>query len=358
MNKEIGSEFWIDDNDLDEDNNEMPSWLRQFGNVVLTTSGRGALSLLLDHIKPKVKSVLLPSYICDSVILPFEIAGYELTYYDVDKYLKPIDIESIKNANVGIFLHMGYFGFLTNEILSDLISSLKSESIITIEDVTHTLFSQQNKPIESDFIIGSIRKWFGIPSGGFLASDKIMKFELFDANFEFINLRRLSLQQKFKYMKSGNESMKSTYLSGFNRAEHILDKDINPYKIDHESEVIIKNLDNKELQSARQRNYDFLLKHLRDVDGMEVIFNDVENDVTPMFFPIYVKNNRDELRRKLIENEIYCPVHWPIPKQVNGHLNITTKNIYDSILSIPCDQRYQIEDMRRIINEIVSFFQE
>ena len=87
---------------------------------------------------------------------------------------------------------------------------------------------------------------------------------------------------------------------------------------------------------------------------MEVIFNDVENDVTPMFFPIYVKNNRDELRRKLIENEIYCPVHWPIPKQVNGHLNITTKNIYDSILSIPCDQRYQIEDMRRIINEIVK----
>lgn len=355
---EIGSEFWIDDNNLVEASNKMPSWLRRFGNIVLTTSGRGALSLLLDHVKPRIKRVLLPSYVCESVILPFEIAGYEISYYDVDKYLKPIDIESIKNSNVGIFLHMGYFGFLTNEILSDLISSLKSESIITIEDVTHTLFSQQNKPIESDFIIGSIRKWFGIPSGGFLASDNIMNFELIDANVDFINIRRLSLHQKFEYMNSGNESIKSTYLSGFNRAEYILDGDIRPYKIDHDSEVIINNLDNKELQSARQRNYDFLLKHLRDVDGIEVIFDDVENDVTPMFFPIYVKNNRDELRRKLIENEIYCPVHWPIPKQVNGHLNITTKNIYDSILSIPCDQRYQIEDMRRIINEIVSFFQE
>lgn len=358
MVKEIGSEFWIDDNNLVEDNNEMPSWLRRFGNIVLTTSGRGAISLLLDHVKPRVKSVLLPSYICDSVILPFEQAGYELTYYDVDKYLKPIDIDMIKNSNVGIFLHMGYFGFSTNEILSDLISSLKYESVITIEDVTHTLFSQQNKPIESDYIIGSIRKWFGILSGGFLASDKIMNFELIDANVDFINIRRSSLNQKFQYMNSGNESMKSTYLSGFNRAEHILDEDVKPYKIDHESEVIIKNLDDKELQNYRQRNYKFLLKHLRDVDSIEVLFRDLENDVTPMFFPIYVKSNRDELRSRLIEKEIYCPVHWPIPKQVNGHLNITTKSIYDSILSIPCDQRYQIEDMHRIINEIVSFFEE
>ena len=358
MSKEIGSEFWIGENNLLHDSNEMPSWLSRFGNVLLTTSGRGALSLLLEQVKPRVKTVLLPSYICNSVILPFEQAGYELTYYDIDRNLNPTDIELIKNSSAGVFLHMGYFGFSTNEILSDLVLTLKSESVITIEDVTHTLFSLQNDPIKSDFIIGSIRKWFGISSGGFLASDKIMKFNLFDANVEFINLRRLSLQQKFQYIKSGNKSIKSTYLSGLNRAEHILDEDIRPYKIDHESEVIIKNLDNKELQSYRQRNYEFLLKHLRDVDGIEVIFNDVGNDVTPMFFPIYVKNDRDELRSKLIENEIYCPVHWPIPKQVKGHLNITTKNIYDSILSIPCDQRYQIEDMRRIINGIVSFFEE
>lgn len=355
---EIGSEFWIDENKLIHDCNNMPSWLSRFGNVVLTTSGRGALSLFLDHVKPRNKKVLLPSYICDSVILPFEIAGYELTYYDVDKNCRPINIESIKNSNVGIFMHMGYFGFSTNNILSDTISSLKSESVIIIEDVTHTLFSEQHKPIESDFIIGSIRKWFGTPSGGFLASDKITKSKLIEAHNEFINIRRSSLHQKFEYMKSRNKSVKSTYLSGFNEAEQILDEDTKPYKIDCLSESIIKNLDYRQLQSARKRNYEFLLEHLSAINGIEVIFNDVAHDATPMFFPIYVKSNRDELRRKLIENEIYCPVHWPIPKQVNGYLNITTKNIYDSILSIPCDQRYQIKDMHRIKNVIVSLMLE
>lgn len=355
---EIGSEFWIDDDILIEDCNDLPPWLSRFGDVVLTTSGRGALSTILDQVKPKVKNVLLPSYICDSVILPFEKAGYELKYYDVDDNFMPIDMDSIENSNPGMFLHMGYFGFSTNEILLKTISKLKSESVIIIEDVTHTLFSEHHKSIENDFVIGSIRKWFGTPSGGFLASDKIINYELFDADNEFINLRRSSLNRKFEYMKSRNKSMKSIHLLAFNRAEQVLDEDIKPYKIDHTSEMIIKNIDYKQLQSSRKRNYDFLLKHLSRVDGIEVIFKDLGSDITPMVFPIYVKSKRDELRYNLINKEIYCAVHWPIPKQVNVRLNSATKNMYDSILSIPCDQRYQIEDMCRITNEIVRFFEE
>ena len=338
--------------------NEIPSWLSRFGNVALTTSGRGALSLLLNQVKPRVKKVLLPSFLCDSVILPFEKAGYELTYYDVDKYFRPIDIEFIKSSNTGIFLHMGYFGFFTNEALFDIISILKSKSIIVVEDVTHTLFSYHNKPIDNDFVMGSIRKWFGTPSGGFLASYKKINCKLFDDASDFINLRETSLQRKFEYMNSRDTSMKSNYLSGFKMAEVIIDEDTKPYKIDQTSEMIIKGLDNKQLQNFRRRNYKFLVYQLSGINGIEVIFSNLENDITPMFFPIYIKRNRDELRQALIEKEIYCPVHWPIPKQLNGRLNSATKDVYDSILSIPCDQRYQIEDMCSITNEIFNFVKE
>jgi dTDP-4-amino-4,6-dideoxygalactose transaminase len=37
---------------------------------------------------------------------------------------------------------------------------------------------------------------------------------------------------------------------------------------------------------------------------------------------------------------------------LEGHLSSETKEIYDSILSIPCDQRYGIKDMKRIIDVI------
>lgn len=349
---EIGSEFWVDRNKISEEDYEIPSWLTKFGHIALTSSGRGALSLLLDQINPSVKRALLPSYICDSVIMPFEKAGYELIYYDVDKNFKPIDIDSIENSGIGIFLHMGYFGFLTNEVLVDTFINLKSKSVIVIEDVTHTLFSSHHKPIDNDFIIGSIRKWFGIPSGGFLASNKSINSHLLDITNEFINIRVTSLQQKFDYMKTSDKSLKDTYLSGFRRAEQILDEDVKPYRIDKTSEMIIKNIEIEELENSRKTNFEFLLKYLDEVKGIEVIFNNVENNVTPMFFPVYVCGNRDKLRSDLIDKGIYCPIHWPIPDQLDDHLNSTTKDIYDSILSIPCDQRYCIDDMRRIINAI------
>jgi dTDP-4-amino-4,6-dideoxygalactose transaminase len=351
MNREIGSEFWIDKIDLKGTDSGVLRWLKKFGNIVFTSSGRGAIKLILDQIAIKIKRVLLPSYICESVIMSFEEAGYELIYYDVDEHFIPINIE-IGSIEIGIFFHMGYFGFPTNESLSDIITKLRVKSVIIIEDITHTLFSNYQRLIDNDFMIGSIRKWFGLPSGGFLVSNKIINKELSDPPSDFIDLRVNSLQQKFMYLKTMNKSLKDDYLAGFKKAEQMLDEDTGVYKIDSMSEMIIKNIDIEDINNYRRTNYEFLLKYLSNINGIEIIFETVENNICPMFFPIYVKHDRDELRSDLIKKEIYCPIHWPISNQLNGQLNYKTKNIYNSVLSIPCDQRYGVEDMLRIINTI------
>lgn len=351
MGREIGSEFWIGKNETNDTDIEIPYWLKRFGNVILTSSGRGAISLILDQIDPRVKKVLLPSYVCDSVIIPFEKAGYELIYYDLDEHLTPQNIE-IENVDIGVFFHMGYFGFPTNEKLVDLISKLRSKFVVIVEDVTHTLFSNYPRLIKNDFVIGSIRKWFGLPSGGFLASDKINYDKLADPPSEFIDLRVASLYLKFEYSRTMNKSLKDKYLEGFRKAEQMLDEDSLFYRIDRLSEKIIRDIDFKFIEKTRRSNFEFLLKHLKEVRGIELIFKNIKNDVIPMFFPIYVNHHRDKLRSDLIAKEIFCPIHWPISNQLEDCLSSTTKNIYDSILSIPCDQRYGINDMKRIIDAI------
>ncbi|MEN1762024.1 hypothetical protein [Anoxynatronum sibiricum] len=351
MSREIGSEFWISNEKMIEEqrNEDLPHWLKKYGNVVLTSSGRGAINLILEHVNPIIKKVLLPSYICDSVILPFEKACYEIYYYGVDEYFRAINVNAEK-IEVGIFLHMGYFGFPTNRELRDTIAKLRANSVIIIEDVTHTLFSKHENYIDNDFVVGSLRKWTGIPSGGFLASSETVNMNLPDPPSDLVNLRISSLQQKFEYIKTRNKSLKDGYLEGFRSAEELLDKDVNSYRIDEISEMIIKDLDTKELEKIRRLNYKFLLSHLKEIRGVEVIFKGLNNGVTPLFFPIYVNNNRNRLKSYLISKEIYCPVHWPIPCQLEGHMDNRIKNIYDSILSIPCDQRYGIDDMKRIID--------
>lgn len=347
---EIGSEFWINKMPEDNSNVEIPNWLSRFGSVSLTSSGRGAISLLLHQITPQNKSVLLPEYICESVITPFIEFGYTCYFYQVDINLCPIvkDIEIYEH--VGVFLHMGYYGFQTNSNLSDILSRFRINSTIVIEDVTHNLFSSFNNYIENNFIIGSIRKWFGIPSGGFVASTKDCFNKPSFISDEFSSLRMLALINKGKYMKSNDQNLKKEFLFQFSKAEELLNEDSNPYKIDALSMKLIQSLDVDELVNTRRVNFRILLKGLGNINNIKVPFKQLENNQCPFFFPIMINGNRDEIRKKLINEQIYCPIHWPIPDQVNDGKSYINLEVYSNILSIPCDQRYGIVDMERIIS--------
>ena len=356
---EIGSEFWIE-RDLEENiSYKSQNWLNKYGEIVLTSSGRGAISLLLSElIKPRFKKVLLPSYLCESIILPFVKAEYEIIYYNVDEFFSICIEDIIKNSEVDIFFHMSYFGFATNNNLNEIISYLKSKSVIIFEDVTHSLFSSQVNQFDNDYVCGSIRKWFGVPGGGFLASKKNIDVELAEGGYEFINLRKSSLLLKKEYMQNNNKALKEKFLSGFNEAEKILDKDIKPYKIDDYSELIIKSIDSNYIYDNRRKNYMYLLENLKQIKAIKIIFSNIEEGFVPMFFPIYIKNHRDTLRKVLTEKMVYCPIHWSVPSQLEGKIDNANHIMYNSILSIPCDQRYKVEDMENIVTIIKNFFKE
>lgn len=348
---EIGSEFWLDKNGLHAPANHLPDWLGKYGDVRLTSSGSGAIRLALNQINPKVKKALLPSYLCESMIWPFEEAGYEIFYYDLDEYFQPQD-RQIEQTDIGVFLHMGYFGFPTNKKLMHTISVLKSKSVIVIEDVTHTLFYDFPNRLRSDYLIGSLRKWMGIPSGGFLAADKLGENDLSEPPKDFIDLRTTSLSQKYDYMQTKKQALKTNFLEGFQKAEKTLDEDRQIYRIDELSKSILQQTDSKRIKQLRQSNYTFLATHLKSIKEIDVIFEELDDAVCPIFLPIYVKNGRDELRAALIKKEIYCAVHWPVPQQLKDRLNSKIEHMYDSILSIPCDQRYNQENMNKIVNSI------
>lgn len=72
-------------------------------------------------------------------------------------------------------------------------------------------------------------------------------------------------------------------------------------------------------------------------------------------FPVYIPEIRDSIRKELIENRIYCPVHWPAPVQLDVAAREKSENIYNQIMSIPCDQRYKEQDMKRLVDIINSY---
>ncbi len=66
----------------------------------------------------------------------------------------------------------------------------------------------------------------------------------------------------------------------------------------------------------------------------------------PLFVPIII-DDRDNKRKKLINNQIYLPVHW------HNELNIDNK-IYEKELSLVCDQRYNEEDIKEYIDTLIK----
>ncbi|NLJ91423.1 MAG: hypothetical protein GX323_11090 [Clostridiales bacterium] len=353
MYKEIGSEFWISDL-VTSETKTMPEWLSSWGEYILTSSGRGALSLILQKVEPRSKIALLPSYICESVISPFLEYGYSCLFYDIDENLEVL-IEDINvTSDIGIFMHMGYFGFPTNNSLEDITEKFKKKSTIIIEDITHTLFSDYIRSNHNDYYIASLRKWMGLPSGGFLSSPHGDINSELEKNYTFSNIRKHALLKKARYIEGSNDELKPQILELFAEAEEQLDGDVLPYGIDELSKTLIRKSNINDLIERRKSNFEFLLNELRELKFIKPVFEKLPKQVCPLFFPVYIKGDRLKIRKYLSDNKIYCPIHWPIPEQVKILKNYKVNYIYNNILSIPCDQRYENDDMSKIVKVLYN----
>ncbi|HET9051006.1 MAG TPA: hypothetical protein VFO60_04840, partial [Candidatus Dormibacteraeota bacterium] len=58
--------------------------------------------------------------------------------------------------------------------------------------------------------------------------------------------------------------------------------------------------------------------------------------------------DRDELRRGLAREGIFAPIHWELPGAVTVREHPREHAIAASIVSLPCDQRYDAADMERV----------
>ena len=342
---EIGSEFWID-NDYIVDPSE------QF-----YMSGRSALSAIISDIKQQycVQQVLLPSYCCDSLIMPFVENEITVRFYDVyldsDQKIS-VSIPSAEKNEVLFLMH--FFGAKVRNIN---INGQLSDWIAIIEDQTHSFFSNLDFGVKPDYSFVSFRKWFGVTGIAMAKSRYTVLNKPEKTNYEYISLRNKAFDEKLRFIR-GEFLDKEDFLSKFKQAEEILDDDCSCALPDIKDFYRLQNnITNKDvIVEARRKNALLLIKALDNIEQLSVIVNfDFENDC-PLFVPIVeLTGRRNELRNHLISHQIYCPVHWPLSSYHKG-LGERVMCIYDNELSLVCDQRYAVDDMNRTINCIQQFY--
>lgn len=345
---EIGSEFWLEDKKIEQYE------IQNDNKKLFLLSGRTAIDYVLDIIEnKKINKAYLPSYCCQSMIDPFKDRNIQIDFYTVKfengNFVYDIDC----NKNCDIFFAMNYFGF--NQYNMDYyIEQFKKRNICVIEDSTHSILSKRKYNKKSDFVVASLRKWFPIISGGLLINQSNYNIEKnihkLKNNEDYIYLKKNAMIEKNSYILEEKKNNKNQFLNEFSRANEILDHDYKLYKIDKISYSILKNINIEEIINQRRKNAEVIYKYLKKQSKIQYLTKLNFNEDIPLFVPVFLPNaERNELKKILIENNIYCPNHWKIPKQIE---NNTQKNIYNIELSLICDQRYDNIDIESYINAI------
>ncbi|MBR0456981.1 MAG: hypothetical protein IJJ01_09960 [Firmicutes bacterium] len=332
MRREIGSEFWRSPL-IESDNDLFPTCTQWY------LSGRSALKAIIAELVG-VKTISLPSWCCDSMIKPFADVGIEVRFYPV--YWQKGLFKEIELGSDALLI-MDYFGYTTP------IPGLCNYDGIVIRDVTHSIISATYS--DADYYFGSLRKWCGVWTGGYAWTKDEHTLEMGEADKSaYVSLRSQAMKMKRQYIEEGLGDKE--YLKTFDDAEDCLESvDIAP-AADRDVELM-KRLDVEMIKSNRRKNAEVLRVAFSDW----LIFPTLSSTDTPMYVPVLVPDGkRDALRSHLINNEIYCPVHWPTSDY--HKLTEQEKYIYDNELSLVCDQRYTEEDMMRIVETIKSFIEE
>lgn len=329
---EIGSEFWFED--------DLPQAVSDRDGIY-ALSGRTAIDLIIQDILKtrKIRNVYMPAWCCDSMLAPFLAHGIHIDFYDV----RPKCHTDYTDCT-DIFYVTNYFGY-ENTLNTDIIRQFKAKGSFILYDKTHSFLMDYDPFLAlADYSFASIRKWMGVMGGAVVerVKSKVLK------PCPYLAPKEKAMRIKQAYMVGDDSVDKQEFLRLYGEFGHHLAEDYCDYAMDDLSYAIYKTADISTMKARRRENANYLHEHL----NLRFLSPLTEN-ACPLFVPVLfdTKEERDRVRKKLIEAEIYCPIHWPKPALIPADFEVN--KIYDTELSLICDQRYSLVDMQRIVDVIV-----
>ena len=333
MLKIIGGEFKIPLTNISKKEKE---------GYQLFASGRGAFAAILrkivfnNGVHMSDVEVMLPDYLCSSITQVCIDEKISYQFYHIKEDLLPDEEDLLPKLGVNsVVLFISYFGIIEIEHVAERIRAENPSVIIILDDVQN-YYSQYYVADFWDYRFNSYRKWFPVPDGA-EAFCKSGYLDIPKGNNYFA-------QYKF----SGNVLKNfpdwiddKLCLELIEKGEEILDKDYN-CECSKISKQLFSEIMFDEIKKIRKENSAFLHSELEKLE-IKHFYN---YECIPLFIPVFLEK-RTEVRKAMFEDNIFTPVHWLYESaKLNG--NIKNK-LYETELSLICDQRYSIDDMRKQI---------
>lgn len=333
----IGGEFHIDVTDILNSGKRR----REELDVFKYASGRAALYQILKYLKSEkgVGRVLLPDYLCSSVLVPVKVLELEYDFYPIDEVLELEEeaFAALYKPSTAVLV-INYYGLKDLSKQVSFIRSVEKKAIIIEDDVQ--AYYEFKKPLgDVDFKFTSLRKTFAVPDGGLVKTKYLLPVIETPNTFGQYKAAAALL----KSMREGNFN-DQIYLEMFEKGESIIDSELE-CGMSQIAEKLYGSLDEEHIKIRRLNNARHLIELLKKA-GLQPLLPLTEGQV-PLFIPIILKN-RDKVRKRMFQHEVFSPVHWPL----EGMDLKRGKVMAETELSLIIDSRYTMHDMQQIVDLI------
>lgn len=284
--------------------------------------GRNCLAYLIKA--RNIKKLLIPYFMCDSVFDLCRKYSVELRFYHINEKFMP---EQIQLEDDEWLYVMNYYGQLTQ----DYLCGLKKEYDRVIIDNAQAYFDE---PIENTDTLYTCRKFFGVADGAFLYTDVNLNEDIpLDESFD-----------RMHFLLGRYERSASEFYSEYSMNNHMFADE--PIKqMSKLTENLLHGIDYTYVKQRRTQNFKAYNEMLGNINQLEL--REAEGAFA---YPLMVSNGA-VLRKALQQKKIYIPTLWPNVLN-ETETDSTEYRMVDNILPLPCDQRYDINDIKYIADTI------
>lgn len=291
-------------------------------DAIRLNTGRNAFEYILRA--KKFNKVYLPFYTCDVMLEPITKLNLAYEFYSIDSNFLPIfNYSNVKENEV--FVYNNYFG-----ICGVQTKEIAAQCKNLIIDNSQAFYS---KPIQGVDTFYSPRKFFGLPDGAYLYTDKLLEYNLEkDISYErcehLLGRMDTTAEQHFQVYKENSKILCNQPIK----------------KMSNLTQRLLSSIDYKTISDKRRHNFNLIHKELGSRNKLNLNISSTE---IPMVYPFLVENGK-LLKQKLISNKIYVASYWPNVLDW-AKADSFEYNLAKNMIAVPVDQRYEIKDMNEVL---------
>lgn len=286
-------------------------------DAVCLNSGRNCIRYIARAYQ--ISTIYVPAFTCPVVWDALRDEGCEIRLYNVGEDFLPVLIPE-QDAWV---LYTNYFGVCDKQV-----EKMRHCYPNLIVDQAQAFYAPP-----TELCVYSPRKFFGLPDGGLLYTQKKLPGDLPEG---------ISFQRMSHLLRRLDEGANAGY-SDFCKN----DASLNHEPITQMSRLTRHLLQNVQYQLAverRQKNFAYLHKFLKSSN--EILFEPC-CFYTPMIYPYLNRFIGSDWKKRLIAQGIFVATYW------QGQLDPGWgKLLTQNMLALPIDQRYTTKDMKRILEAL------